>query len=100
MSGNTRKLAVLRARTDRDILVLVQRELDRGFALVETAATGGSTSIAKAEAAYATATSLLLRIPVLSQGERSDLDRKLNDLRARLGKVSPTAPMEWSSAVA
>ena len=35
MSSNTQKLRVLRARTDHDLLVLIDRELDRGFALVD-----------------------------------------------------------------
>lgn len=42
MLSDTKKLAVLRSRTDHDLLVLVKRELDRGFALLEVATDSGS----------------------------------------------------------
>jgi len=35
MSERTQKLVALRSRTDHDLVVLVQRELDRAFALVD-----------------------------------------------------------------
>ncbi len=47
MSSNTQKLRFLRARTDMDLTVLVQRELDRGLALVEVAATRNSPVFAR-----------------------------------------------------
>jgi len=34
MSDRTRKLVSIRHRTDHDLLVLVSREFDQGFALV------------------------------------------------------------------
>lgn len=100
MSGNTQKLAVLRARTDHDILVLVQQELNRGMALVEAAATGGCALIAQADKAYARAMALLPKISGLSQEDRKALETKLNDLRARLDQVSASARMQWSASVA
>ena len=55
MSTNTKKLRVLRSRTDHDLLVLVQREIDRGLALVDVATTRNSPLFAQAEKAFATA---------------------------------------------
>ena len=87
MSSNTQKLRVLRARTDFDLVVLVQRELDRGLALVDVAASRNSPLFAQAENAAATATRLLPRIAGLSDGDRLRMEGRVKELRFRLEQV-------------
>ena len=73
MSTNTQKLRVLRSRTDHDLLVVVNRELDRGFAVVEVAASRNSTLFTQAQKAFTTAAALLSRIAGLSADDRMRL---------------------------
>jgi hypothetical protein len=87
MSDRTKKLVALRARTNRDLLVLVSRELDRGFALADVAATRNSPLFARAEKAFATATAMFPRIPGLPEDERLRIERKVKQLRFRLEQV-------------
>ncbi len=87
MSTNTQKLRVLRARTDSDLVVLVQRELDRGLAAVELATTKSSQIYAQAVKALDTATTLLPRISGLSDDDRLRIDGKVTELRSRLDQV-------------
>ncbi len=87
MSTNTQKLRVLRSRTDHDLLILVGKELDRGFALVDVAPTRNSPLFAQAVKAHGTATSMLPRISGLSQDERSRIEARLKELRSRLDQV-------------
>src|SRR5260370_35467824 len=70
MSDRTRKLVSIRHRTDHDLQILVSRELDRGFALVDVATTRTSPLFAQAEKAYGTARAILPRISHLSAGGR------------------------------
>ncbi len=51
MSDRTRKLVSIRNRTDHDLLILVQRDLDRGLTLVAVATTRTSPLFAQAEKA-------------------------------------------------
>ena len=87
MSTNTQKLRVLRSRTDHDLLALVRRELDRGFALVDVAASRNSPLFTQAEKALSTATALLPRISGLSQDDRLSSEETLKGLRSRLDQV-------------
>jgi len=87
MSGNTKKLAVLRARTDSDLLILVQRELDRSLALLDLSDTRNSPFFIRAEKARQTAAALLLKISALSQNDRLSLEARMRELRARLDQV-------------
>ena len=87
MSTNTQKLRVIRSRTDHDLLILVQRELDRGFALVDVATSRNSPLHAQAQKAHDTATAVLHRISGLSQDDRVFLEARLNKLRSRLDRV-------------
>jgi hypothetical protein len=84
MGDRTRKLVALRARTDHDLLVLVQRELNTGFTLVDGAASRNSSLFARAERALSTATALLPRISGLSQDDRLRIEAKVVELRSRL----------------
>src|SRR4051794_17626959 len=94
MSDRTRKLVSIRHRTDHGLLILVSRELDRGFALVDVAATGTSPLFVQAEKVLATATALLPRISDLSGDDRLHLESRLKELRVRLDKVATFAKVE------
>jgi hypothetical protein len=94
MSDRTRKLVSIRHRTDHDLLVLVSRELDRGFALVDVATTRTSPLFAQAEKACETASAILPRISDVSEGDRVHLESKLKELRVRLDQVATFARIE------
>ena len=98
MSDRTRKLVSIRHRTDHDLQILVSRELDRGFALVDVATTRTSPLFAQAEKAYDTARALLPRISDLNEGDRLHLEPNLNELRSRLDQVPTFAKVERYTA--
>jgi hypothetical protein len=87
MPTDTQKLRVLRARTDSDLVVLVQRQLNRGFALVDAARSRQSPIFSQAEKAHATATVLLPRIFGLSEADRLRFESRLKELKAKLEQV-------------
>jgi hypothetical protein len=94
MSDRTRKLVSIRHHTDHDLQVLVSRELDRGFALVDVATTRTSSLFAQAGRAYDTARAILPRISDLSQGDRLHLESRLEELRVRIDQVATFARVE------
>jgi hypothetical protein len=98
MSDRTRKLVSIRHRTDHDLLVLVSRELDRGFALVNVATTRTSPLSAQAEKAHETARAILPRISDLGEGDRLHLESRLKELRVRLDQVPTFAKIERYTA--
>jgi hypothetical protein len=87
MGERTQKLLTLRARTDHDLLVLVQRELDRGVAFLDAVTTRNSPLFAHAEKAYATATTMLSKIAGLSADDRQRIETKVKELRDRMDEV-------------
>lgn len=87
MSTDTQKLRVLRARTDSDLVVLVQRQVDRGFALVDAARSRHSPLFSQAEKAHATATVLLPRLASLSDADRLRFESRIEELKAKLERV-------------
>ena len=91
MSERTRKLVSIRHRTDHDLMVLVSRELDRGLALVDVAATRTSPLFAQAEKAFDTVRAILPRISDLSEGDRLHLESRLKELRSQLDQVATFA---------
>src|SRR5579862_7665725 len=88
MSNDT-KLAQLRARTDRDLLLFVRRDLDRGLALAHVAATRQSPFYDQAQNTYVLATMLLPKIGGLPASERRELEATLKDLQVAL-ELLPT----------
>jgi len=100
MSERTQKLVSIRHRTDHDLLVLVNRELDRGFALVESATTRNSPFFAQSKKAHETATTLLARIAGLSLDDRLRIEASLKELRSRLDRVPVYADVPYRAAVA
>ena len=99
MSDRTRKLVSIRHRTDHDLLVLVSRELDRGFALVDVATTRTSPLFGQAQKAYDTARAILPRIADLSEGDRLQIESRLKELRSQLDQV-PTFARVYMASVA
>jgi hypothetical protein len=89
MSERTRKLVALRNRTDHDLVVVVNRELDRGLNMLSAAISRNSPLYTQAEKALGTATALLSRVAVaaLSAEDRHRIDTKANELRLRLEQV-------------
>jgi hypothetical protein len=98
MSDRTRKLVSIRRRTDQDLLILVQRELERGLTLVAVATTRISPLFAQAEKAYNTATAILPRISGISWGDRLRIESGLKELRSRLDQVPIFAKVERYTA--
>ncbi len=87
------KLVQLRSKTDRDLIILVRRELKRGLALADVATTRESPLYAQAERAYATAASMLPRIAGLNPSELRELEGTLKELRGALDGL-PSAQVQ------
>jgi hypothetical protein len=98
MSDRTTKLVSIRNRTDHDLLILAQRELDRGLALVAVVTTRTVPVFAQAEKAYVTATVILPRISGISQGDRLRIESGLRELRCQLDQVPTFAKVERYTA--
>lgn len=89
MQTDTQKLRVLRARTDHDLLALVQRELERGLTAVQTATTKSSQPYVQAQRAYDTATNLLPRLS--DSADRLRIEGQAKELRNQLDQVPTLA---------
>jgi hypothetical protein len=99
MSERTQKLVSIHRKTDQDLLVLANRELDRGVALMNLAATRNSQYFAQAEKSYGTATALLSKIASISDTDRTRIELRLKELLARLDQV-PALTMAYSGSFA
>ena len=87
MNGREAKLVQLRNKTDRDLLILVRRELDRGLTLASVAASKQSPLYVQAEKVHNTATTLLPRIGGLTEIELRELSLKMKEVRAALDQL-------------
>ncbi len=87
MSERTQKLIALRSRTDYDLLVLVDRELDRGLHLLDAVKSRNSPLFTQAVKAHDTASALLPRIAGMSEVDRLRIEAKMTALRSRLDQV-------------
>ena len=74
------KLAQLRAKTDRDLLRILEADLERGLALAHVAATPQSRFYASAETIYARSKELLPLTP--------EVEDRLRELRMALDLVA------------
>lgn len=99
MGERTRKLVALRTRTDRDLLVLVQRELDVVSTIVGAAISRNSPLFVKAEKALLTAANLLPRISSLSREDRQRFEEKVEKLRLSLAQ-SPAYAASFPASAA
>jgi hypothetical protein len=89
------KLAMLRAKTDREVLVLIRKELDRGLALAGVAAAKGSPFHAQAEETFDMAKALLPTIPKLRRTDRSKLEVVLKKLRVTLDALPERNALQY-----
>jgi hypothetical protein len=92
------KLAELRARTDRDLLRILNADLDRSLALASVAATGHSVFRFQAEAMYKRAKTLLPKLSGLTPDELAGLQAKLKELAMALDLVPGTMDLEEGAA--
>jgi hypothetical protein len=81
------KLVELRRKTDRDLVILVQKELSRGLTLADVATTKESLLCAQAERAYQTVKTWLPLISGLNRDERGELELKLKELWSALERL-------------
>ncbi len=81
------KLAELRSRTNRQLLIVVRKQLDRALTLASVAAGKGSPLYAQAERDCEQVRRLLPRIEGLTRDEKADLEAKFKELRAALDGV-------------
>ena len=89
--SNTRKLASLRAKTDQELLVLIERELDRALVLADVAANRESAFYGEAEKAYWSVITLLPKAPNMRQNERARIETAVKALRFTLDQVPAKA---------
>ena len=85
------KLEELRAKTDRELFMLIRKELDRGLTLARVATGKGSAMHVEAEAAYAEVDMLLPGLAGVSREVREKLECKLKELRRELD-AAPRVP--------
>ncbi|HTT62572.1 MAG TPA: hypothetical protein VMG35_12045 [Bryobacteraceae bacterium] len=93
------KLAELRARTDRDLVRILNADLERGLALANVAATRRSVFRTQAEVLYARAKTLLPRLSGVSPDELGELEARLKELGMALELVPGTMDLEEGAAV-
>ena len=86
MSRET-KLFELRRKTDRGLVFLVRKEIDRGLRLTETAVTPKSKLFEQAERAYLMSEPCFLLISELDRDERRELELRLLELKSVLERV-------------
>lgn len=87
------KLAELRGKTDRQLAEFISRRLDSGLRIA-----GFSADRARAEDAFAEASSLFPWVRSLTYAERRLLERKLATLREVLNSLSSDAELKMQTA--
>ena len=96
--SKTAKLAALRGRTDHDLLILIERELDRGLALANVASARSSPMYRQAETAYAKVKTLLPKIADFSDAQALSAGARLKELRLALDQVSDSSAADRKPA--
>jgi hypothetical protein len=94
------KLVELRRRTDRDLVILVERELNRGLTVAEVATTKESPLYAQAESAYEMVKTWLPLLSGLNRDERRELELKLKELSSALNRLAAETKKRLASASA
>lgn len=92
------KLAELRARTDRDLVRILNADLERSLALANVAAGRGSVFRVEAEAVYQRARVVLTEISGVPDREIHELEGKLKELGMALDLVPGTMDLEARAA--
>ena len=98
MSG-TSKLIELRRKTDRELWIVIQRDLDRSLLLANVIATKPSPLHEWAEKAYQWAKLMLTKLDGVPQDEQTLLESKLTELRAALDQVPPQKVQRHTAAL-
>jgi hypothetical protein len=81
------KLFELRRKTDRGLVFLVRKEIDRGLRLAEAAVTPKSKLYEQAERAYLISEPWFLLISDLDRDERRELEFRLKELNSVLERL-------------
>jgi hypothetical protein len=81
------KLIELRAKTDRELLTLIEKELRRAHILADAAATRESPFYQHAETILDRSTKLLPTISAVDRTEREALEIAIKDVRLALDRV-------------
>jgi hypothetical protein len=84
------KLAELRARTDRDLVRILNADLERALVLASVAASRHSVFRAQAEAMYTRTKTLLPQLSEVNASERAELEAKQKELGMALELVAGT----------
>jgi hypothetical protein len=92
------KLAELHARTDADLISILNADLERGLALANVAASKRSVFRSEAESVYARAKLLLPRLSEISERDNATLERKLKELGMALDLVAGAMDLETAPA--
>ena len=92
------KLAELRARTDRNLVRILNADLDHSLALASVAATKRSIFRSQAAAVYRRAKALLPGRSGVTAEELAQLEAKLKDLGMALDLVPGTMDLEEENA--
>jgi len=92
------KLAELRARTDRDLVRILNADLERGLALASVAATRHSVFRSQAEALHNRTRTLLPQLSGATSDELAELEAKLKELGMALDLVPGTMDLEEEPA--
>ncbi len=95
---NFPKLAELRSRTDRDLLRILNADLERSLALANVASGRHSVFRRQAEATYTRAKALVPELSGLSASEQAEIESKLKELGMALDLVSGTMDLETAHA--
>jgi len=85
------KLAELRARTDRDLVRILNADLERALVLASVAATSHSIFRSQAETMYMRAKTLLPQLSEVTARERAELEARLKELGMALDLAAGTA---------
>ena len=96
--SNNAKLAELRARTDRELLVLIERELDRALVLADVAVNRESAFYGEAEKACGKVVTLLTKATDIRRVERTRIEAAVKELRFTLDQVPAVARAQRRSA--
>jgi hypothetical protein len=96
--SNNAKLAELRAKTDQELLVLMQRELDRALTLADVAVSRESALYSEAEKGYRKVVTLLPEAPDMRQGDCARIEAAVKELRLRLDQLPAAARAQWHPA--
>ncbi len=93
--SNEAKIAQLRAKTDRELLILIEHELDRALRLAGVTGRCGSGFHVEAEHAYRKLIVLLLKSAEPCGWRRGRIEAKVKTLRFRLDRAATEKVQEF-----